>query len=203
MSRTINANLLTALTGDSVEPYYAVELLFDTRTITDVNGDSLDVGPIRLWTGYGDRTINVQGSDQVFTGTGAILAIAAAEEVSDLSAKSMTLSFTGLATDIISIALQEQYQRRKARVYLGEASRSEVVEIFSGRMDTMKIEDEGTSANVSLTIESKLVELERSRNWRYTHESHSSRLAESDTDSFFQFVADLQDKTITWGRKSN
>lgn len=203
MSRTINSNLLTALTGNDVQPYYAVELMFDTRTITDVNGDSLDVGPIRLWTGYGDKTINVQGSDQVFTGTGAILAIAAAEEVSDLSAKSMTLSFTGLSTDIISIALQEQYQRRKARVYLGEAGRSEVVEIFSGRMDTMKIEDEGASANVSLTIESKLVELERSRNFRYTHESHISRLAEGESDSFFEFVADLQDKTITWGRKSN
>ena len=106
MSRTIDSNLLAALTGNSVEPFYAVELLFDVKTIVDVNGNTVNIGPMRMWTGLGTRTINVRGTDQDFAGTGALLNIAAAEEVADLSAKAMTLSLSGIDTSLISLALQ-------------------------------------------------------------------------------------------------
>lgn len=195
MSRTIDSGLLTALTGNSVEPYYAVELMFDTKTITGVEGNPIDVGPLRLWTGLGNRTIG----GETYIGTGALLNIAAAEEVGDLSAKGMVLTLTGLESSIISLALQEPYQRRKAKVYLGEQSVTPVVEIFSGFMDTMQISDEPETATVVLTIESKLVELERSRNWRYTDESHKARYS---GDSFFSFVQDIQDQQVAWGRSA-
>ena len=197
MSRTIDSGLLAALTGNSVEPFYAVELLFDVKTTIDVNGNPINLGPMRMWTGLGNRTINVRGVNQVFTGTGALLNIAAAEEVGDLSAKAMTLSLTGLDSSVISLALQEPYQRRKARVYMGEKSVSAVVEIFSGQMDTMQITDEPDMATVVMTIESKLVELERSRNWRYTDESHRSRHS---GDTFFSYVQSIQDQQVAWGR---
>jgi len=197
MSRTIDSGLLAALTGNSVEPFYAVELLFVVKTTTDVNGDPIDIGPMRMWTGLGNRTINVRGTDQVFAGTGALLNIAAAEEVGDLSAKAMTISLTGLDSSIISLAMQEPYQRRKARVYMGEKSVPSVVEIFSGQMDTMQITDEPDMSTVVMTIESKLVELERSRNWRYTDESHKSRHS---GDTFFSYVQSIQDQQVAWGR---
>ena len=199
MSRTIDSGLLSALTGNYVKPFYAVELLFDVKTTTDVNGDPIDLGPMRMWTGLGNRTINVGGTNQVFTGVGALLNIAAAEEVGDLSAKGMVLTLTGLNSSIISLALQEPYQRRRAKVYLGEQSVTPVVEIFSGFMDTMQISDEPETATVVLTIESKLVELERSRNWRYTDESHKARYS---GDSFFSFVQDIQDQQVAWGRSA-
>ena len=197
MSRTIDSGLLAALTGNSVEPFYAVELLFDVKTTTDVNGNPIDLGPMRMWTGLGNRTINVRGTNQVFAGTGALLNIAAAEEVGDLSAKAMTISLTGLDSSIISLAMQEPYQRRKARVYMGEKNVSSVVEIFSGQMDTMQITDEPDMSTVIMTIESKLVELERSRNWRYTDESHKSRHS---GDTFFSYVQSIQDQQVAWGR---
>lgn len=183
MSRTINASLLTALTGDLVEPYYAVELFFDN-------------GTLRFWTGIGDRTI---GSN-TYTGTGSLLSVGPSEEVNDLSAKSMSLTLTGLDSSIISLALQEPYQRRQAKVYLGEQSVSNVVQIFSGQMNTMNIEDSAEGATVQLTVESKLVELERAANWRYTDENHQSRY---DGDTFFSYVQDIQDVQVAWGRKSN
>jgi len=195
MSRTIDSGLLTAITGNSVEPYYAVELMFDTKTITGVDGDPVNVGPLRLWTGLGNRTIG----GETYTGTGSLLNIAAAEEVGDLSAKGMVLTLTGLASSIISIALQEPYQRRIAKVYLGEQSVTPVVEIFSGFMDTMQISDEPETSTIVLTIESKLVELERSRNWRYTDESHKARYS---GDSFFSFVQSIQDQQVAWGRSA-
>jgi hypothetical protein len=199
MSRTIDSGLLSALTGNSVKPFYAVELLFDVKTTTDVNGDPIDLGPMRMWTGLGNRTINVGGTNQVFTGVGALLNIAAAEEVGDLSAKGMVLTLTGLNSSIISLALQEPYQRRRAKVYLGEQGVNPVVEIFSGFMDTMQISDDPESSTVVLTIESKLVELERSRNWRYTDESHKARYS---GDSFFSFVQSIQDQKVAWGRSA-
>lgn len=182
MSRTIDADLLTALTQDTIQPFFAVELLFDG-------------GPIRLWSGVGDRTIN----SNTFTGTGSLLDIGPADEVSDLSAKSMAVTLTGLDSSIISLAIDEPYQRRKANVYLGEQSDDSVVQIFSGLMNTMNIEDTGEMATVQVTIESNLVELERAANWRYTNENHQSRY---DGDTFFSFVQAIQDQKIAWGRKS-
>ena len=186
MSRTISSSLLTALTGDLVEPFYAVELFFDN-------------GTLRFWTGIGDRTIAINGTDQTFTGTGSLLSIGPADEVSDLSAKSMSLSLTGLDSAIISLALQEPYQRRIAKIYLGEQTVSDVMHLFSGFMDTMDITDDAESSTIQLTVESRLVELERAANWRYTDESHKARQS---GDTFFSYVQALQDVQVAWGRKS-
>ena len=186
MSRAIPSSLLSALISDNIEPYFAVELMFDS-------------GPLRLWTGYGDKTINVQGSNQVFTGTGSLLTIGDLEEVGDLSAKSVDLTFTGIPASIVSLALQEPYQRRAMRLYLGEKSVSSVVEIFSGKMDKMKISDQSESSTIALTVESKLIELERPSGWRYTNENHQSRY---DGDTFFSYVQSMQDQTLIWGKQS-
>lgn len=199
MSRTINSSLLSALTGSLVQPFFAIELFFDERTVLDVNGQALEVGPVRLWTGIGNRTINT-GSNQTFLGTGALLNLGAADEVSDLSAKSMSLTLTGLDTTLVSLALKEPYQRRQAKIWLGEKSVSEVVQIFSGQMNTMNIEDTPDGATVQLTIESKLVELERARNWRYTDENHQSRQS---GDTFFSYVQAIQDVQVAWGKRAS
>lgn len=197
MSRAIPSSLLSALIGDSIQPYYAVELMFDTRTTSDINGNSIEIGPLRMWTGIGDRTINVQGSDQVFTGTGSLLSIGDLEEVGDLSAKAVDLTLSGIPVSIVSLALQEPYQRRVMRLYLGEQSDSSVVEIFSGKMDKMTIVDEAESSRINLTVESKLIELERPSGWRYTNENHQSRY---DGDTFFSYVQSMQDIKLIWGK---
>ncbi len=197
MSRAIPSSLLSALVGNKIQPYFAVELMFDTRTTTDINGDLINVGPLRMWTGLGDKTISVQGSNQVFTGTGSLLTIGDLEEVGDLSSKSVELTLSGIPTSIVSLALQESYQRRVMRLYLGEQSDSSVVEIFSGKMDKMSIVDEAESSTIALTVESKLIELERPSGWRYTNENHQSRY---DGDTFFSYVQSIQDQTVIWGK---
>ena len=197
MSRIVPSALVTALGNAQIEPFFAIEMMFDTRTIT-FNGESIDVGPLRLWSGMYDKTINVQGSDQTFTGTGGLLSIGGLEETGDLSAKSVTLTLSGIPSTIISLALQEPYQRRACRIYFGVESVSDVVEIFTGKMNTMRILDSEDTATIELTVESKLVELERSSNWRYNDENHQSR---NSGDSFFSYVQSIQDAQIPWGRK--
>jgi hypothetical protein len=182
MSRTVPAALLTALSQSEVQPFYAVELFFDS-------------GTVRLWTGYGDRTIE----GNTYTGAGSLLTVGEPSEVGDLSAKSMALSLSGIAADLVSLALQEPYQRRKCRILFGAVDVTDVVEIFSGSLNTMQIEDSGESSTIEVMVDSKLVELERASNRRYTRESQRSRYPD---DKFFNYVAKLQDSEIVWGRKN-
>jgi hypothetical protein len=184
MSRTVPAALLTALDGDEIEVFYAVDLAFDS-------------GNMRLWTGYGDKTIN----SQTYTGTGNLLTIDGLEEASDLSARGTTLTLNGLDSTIITYALTEEYQGRLVTIYWGVGTNT--VEVFSGYMDKMTIQDAAESATISLTVESRLIALERPNIRRYTRESHAGvRTAKglSGSDTFFDWVTKLQDKQIVWGR---
>ena len=103
MTRTINSSLLTALQETAIEPYFALEFMFDS-------------GAVRLWTGLGDKDITVRGTSQTFNGTGSLLAISGLEEVNDLSARSVTATLSGIPSSIVSLALQEPYQRRRASI---------------------------------------------------------------------------------------
>ena len=182
MSRTVPAAILTALAQPEVQPFYAVEAQFTG-------------GTVRLWTGYGDRTIE----GNTYTGAGSLLSISGLDEVADLSAKSITVTLSGLDETVLALALAEPYQRRKLRVLFGVVGNSASVELFAGQMNTMTIEDSGETSTVSILVDSKLVELERASNRRYTSESQKSRHS---GDTFFDYVAKLQDKQLVWGRAS-
>lgn len=180
MSRTVPAAILNALAGAEVEPFYAVEAQFDS-------------GDVRVWSGYGDRVIDTE----TYTGAGDLLSISGLEEVADLSAKQITISISGMNPNSLSIALQEPYQRRRCRVLFGVVGVSNFVEVFSGQINTMQIDDTPETATITISVDSKLVELERASNRRYTSESQKARYA---GDTFFDYVTAIQDAEIVWGR---
>lgn len=182
MTRAIPAAILTALAQPQVELFHALEMSFDS-------------GTVRLWTGFGNRTID----GHTYVGSGSLLTIDGIEEAATLSAKGITVSLAGVDPAIISLALQEPYQGRAARVLFGTTDVDDFAEIFAGLMDVMTIEEDGTTARISLTIESKLVNLQRPNIRRYTSESHKQFYP---GDSFFDYVEDLQDRDIPWGRKT-
>ena len=180
MTRSTPASLLTALSQPEVQPFYAVDMNFTSA-------------PVRFWTGYGDRTIN----GDTYLGSGNLLSITGLDEVNDLSAKSITLQLSGVPASLVSLALQEPYQNRECKVYFGTTDTTTPIEVFSGLMNVMTIEDGGETSVISLTVESKLIRLEKSSNWRYTEGSQKARYS---SDTFFNYVSDLQDKTLVWGR---
>lgn len=181
MSRSIPAAILNALAQPSVELFYAIELNFSTA-------------PVRLWTGFGDRLIDGEN----YIGAGTLLSISGIEEVADLSAKGITLTLSGVDVSLVSLALQEPYQGRAGRVLFGVAGVNDFVEVFAGLMDVMTLQEDGSSATIQLTVESKLVTLQRPNIRRYTSENQKLRYS---TDTFFDYVEQLQDKEIAWGRK--
>lgn len=93
MTRTVPSALLTALDSDEIEVFYAVDLAFETANV-------------RLWTGYGNKTIN----SQTYIGSGGLLNIEGLEEASDLSARGTTLTLSGLSSTLLTYALTEEYQ---------------------------------------------------------------------------------------------
>lgn len=175
MSKTI-----PNITDTEIQPFYAVELSFDS-------------GVIRLWTGYANKTIE----RNTYVGAGNLLSIPNLEEVADMSAKSAEVVLSGVSTDLVSLALQEPYQGRDARILFGIEG-EDPIEVFGGLMDVMTIRDSGESSVISLTLENRLVELERVRPFRYTDQSHKLRYP---NDDFFSFVPALQDKEVVWGRE--
>lgn len=125
MTRGVATEIVTALSQDSVSLFMAVEMLFD-----DSNGTRFDqsgyVGnrAVRLWTGYQDRTID----GETYTGAGSLLSFSKMEEASDLSAKGMAVVLSGEVASLVSLALQEPYQNRKARVLMGVTNIEDFIE---------------------------------------------------------------------------
>ena len=66
-------------------------------------------------------------------------------------------------------------------------------------MDQMNIEESGETSTIQLLVENKLVDLERARVARFTSGYQKSIYA---GDLGLDFIEDLQDKTIVWGKAS-
>jgi hypothetical protein len=211
MSRELSDAVASALEDAVVYPFFAVELLFDGENV------------LRMWTGVGTLVYN---SVEWF-GTGNLLNISSVEETTEISAKGATVTLSGVPSEVISLALSEPYQGRICKIYFGMFSKgsmldesgnyilledggkiyldnpqtnfNDLTEIFSGYMDQMNISEGPDGSTIELSVENKLVDLERSRVRRFTSAYQKSVYP---NDLGLDFVEDLQDKDITWGRKS-
>jgi len=171
--------------NDEVRPLFAVELEFDSDTL-------------RFWNGYQAITID---SDE-YIGAGSLLSISTIEENTEIRANGASVALTGLSSDIIAIALTENYQNRNATIYTGtitEAGVPTVYQAFKGLMDTMQIAENGESARITLALENRLILLERPRTLRFTSEDQKTLFA---GDLGLDFIDDIQDRTIEWGKST-
>lgn len=182
MSRDIAAVLESALAAEVVEPFFAVELLFDS-------------GALRFWTGVGPRTIN--GNE--YLGTGSLLGISEIRETAEIAAAGATLTLSGIPSELLSMALSEPYQNRPCRIHFGMVGdEADMAEVFSGRMDQLTIEEGAETSTIQLSVENRLVDLERPRVRRYTSADQKSRFP---GDRGLEFVETIQDRDIFWGRR--
>lgn len=154
-------------------------------------------GAVRCWSGYGD----LSWGGNTYTGIGNFGGVDRVDESSDQSAKGITFSLTGIPSSLIAIALADAYQGRTCSLWLGTldsagALIADPYLFFSGRMDVMEIEDGGETASIKLTGENRLIDLNRARARRYTHEDQQIEYA---GDLGLEYVAGLQDKKIYWG----
>tara|TARA_R110002051_G_scaffold222542_1_gene286089 strand:- start:1115 stop:1750 length:636 start_codon:yes stop_codon:yes gene_type:complete len=207
-TRDLTPSTLDSLDDDVLYPFFAVEMLFDGNQT------------LRLWTGYG--TLNYQGLE--WYGTGSMLQIDSVEETTEIAARGASLTMSGIPEEVLALALREPYQGRKANIYFGnftqgllqlessdfilfedgsrielEVGTTNLSQIFTGYMDQMNIEETPDTCTVQLTLENKLVDLERARVSRFTSAYQKSKYPQ---DKGLEFVEGLQDKEIVWGRNS-
>ena len=217
MSRDLSGGVALNLEQDVIYPFFAVELLFDDGTFETVDGDTTD-RILRLWTGFGTLVFE----DNEYYGTGNLLDVSAIEESAEMAAKGATITLSGVPSEVISLALSEEYQGRQAKLHFGllqrgqlqlessnyillqdggkiflEDNKTSLTEIFVGYMDQMNINESPDTASIELTLENKLVDLERARVGRFTSEYQKSLYP---TDKGFDFVESMQDLKINWGR---
>ena len=183
MSRDLTTAVQNQLAASELEPFFAIKLAFDS-------------GDVRIWTGYTDITV----ASETYIGGGQLLSISPIEETVEIGARGVNLALNGINSSLVSVALTESYQGRTAQVYLGVISSGSVVSdpylVFDGRMDVMTIEDAGETATISLSAESRLIDLERARVRRFTDNDQQNQFP---GDASLRFVADLQNKEIAWG----
>ena len=194
MSRDLSSAIVSAIAADVFRPFFTVDLLFPVGTVQHGSG-TVTSGPLYLWTGHGTQTID--GANYV--GTGQFLEISAFEETAEIAARNAVLTLSGIPSDLLALALATPYQGHKCVIKFGTTDNLTARSIvFAGYMDQMTIAEGPETSQIALTVESRLIDLERIRVRRYTSEDQKSRFP---TDLGFDFINDLQDKEIFWGRR--
>lgn len=222
MSRDLSSGVTVNLENDVIFPFFAVELNFDDGTFEAANGGIYN-RVLRLWTGQG--TLVYEGNE--YFGTGNLLDVSLIEETTEIAAKGATLTLSSVPSEVISLALTEQYQGRTCKIFFGlfqegrledqtsaenapayillqtggriilETNKTSLTEIFTGYMDQMSINESADTSTLQLTAENKLIDLERPRVGRFTSEYQKSIYPD---DKGFDFVESMQEQKIVWGR---
>jgi hypothetical protein len=184
MSRNITTAVSNQISAKEVQPF----LLF--------RGDFVD-GVVRTWSGLGDLIWD----GQTWLGTGNLLQISAIEENAETVAAGAVISLSGVPVELISLALNSIRQGANGKIYLGFLSNNAVVAdpllVFEGKLDVAYIEEDGETATVSISYESRLIDLQKPRESRYTDKDQQQVYP---GDRGFEFVPSLQEKTLNWGR---
>lgn len=185
MTRSLSSAMQDVTTATLVRPIILVEAEFDSSDVL-------------MWSGTGDLTWD----SKTWTGTGQLLRVDAMEESVEMRAVGTTVTLSGIPSELLSLALQEDYQGRTLTVYLGAFDDSGTViaspvVVFKGRMDVMTISEAGDTASIQVNVENRLIDFERARERRFTSEDQKIDYPD---DKGFEFVSTIQDKEIVWGR---
>ena len=189
MARNITTAFNNAVSAQNVIPFFAVSLAFNT-------------GTLYLWNGYGDISLTAGGSTNTYTGLGDAAGMSPIDEQSLIQASGANLVLNGVKSSLISTALSAQYTNRDGKIFLCmfDTSKNVVADVYTlfvGKMDVMIIRETGETSTIELKLENRLIALERPNERRMTDEDQKNLFA---GDLGFEFIPDLQDKQLVWGK---
>ena len=186
MARDLTANVVNAITGEVLRPLVFFEGVFESGTLNLFSGTGQIVWDGKTWLGGGD-----------------LVGLGEAEEVDGVEAVGITVSLNAMDSALIATALGEVQQGARGTLWLGfldetNALIDDPAQIFSGRLDQPTIQDGGETATISVAYENHLIDLERARVRRFTDADQKAEFA---GDRGFEFVEQLQNAEIIWGRR--
>ncbi len=197
MSRGFSPAVADALAAGHVRLLSFAKLEFSSQTLYVHNG-------------IGEYTFD----GQTWQGLGDLATISAVEEGTDVSPYSITLTLSLLDATLAEQALEENYYMRPVTIYLGvldeddefvqepnPANTQNPVALWAGHMDQMAVSvgsDQGDM--ITMTCESQLSLLQRSRNLMFTNTWQQSRYS---GDKFFNLLAFVEGVKVNWKGKGS
>lgn len=154
-------------------------------------------GAVRVWSGLGTKTWD--GNDYI--GLGNFGSVSSVEETTDVRANSIAFQLTGVPSSLIATILSDNYQGRTAKLWIGslDASGNVIADpylIFAGRMDNVEIDEGPNTSVVRVFAESRLIDLQRSKERRFTHEDQQINYS---GDLGLKFMPTANSKPFVWG----
>jgi hypothetical protein len=176
---------VTAISSQNIRPALFVEAHF------------LD-GPAYVWSGVG----RIDWNGHSWQGLGTLGGISTIEEGSNIQARGITLTLSGIDVSILSEIMLDFQQGLPCLVYLGMFDSggsliADPVTAWAGRMDQPMIEMDGQTATLTITCENRLVEMNVAVDKRYTNEQQQ---LDFPGDRGMEFVASIAEVTVFWGR---
>ncbi len=214
MTRELSTDITSILSNPTLLPFWAVDLEFDSPN------------DLYLWSGLGDLTLGTQvytGAGNLLSisaikETAEVRAVGASLALSGIPSDLLSLVLSepyqgrkarikfgvlGVAGSGGSILLESgDYLLTEAgdQLLLEAAAAGSTVyfDIFVGDMDQMPISEGPETSTISLSVESRLIQLEQSIGARYTSEDQKRNYPD---DLAFDFLLELQTDQLMWGRK--
>lgn len=187
--RNLTQAYATASIQQTVRPFKAVELLFDN-------------GPLRLWNGHVATTIN----GNTYYPTAGAGYFSQKKETDKIMAEGLEIGVS-LTPEAIALAQEsaEVYQGRIGKCYVllvaADDTLAGIDTIFTGRMSRMDISDGANGGQVVISLESHMVDLNRSDEKYYTE---AQQKIDHPTDTAFRFKdACVTVNSLPWGTAKN
>ena len=181
--RAMSSAMLAAITSPGIQPAFFVMATFAT-------------GPVYLWSGIG----SIFWNGQTWLGVGTLGSISVAEEGSTVEAKGITIGLSGFDSSFLTAVLGEFQLGLPVVVYLGlfadGALIASPITAWAGRMDQPTITVGGETADIKISCENRLIDLNTSVQRRYTNDDQQL-VAPGDLGLSFQ--SGIQEVVIYWG----
>ena len=183
--------MVSAANQTALEAEHSARIYF---LLFDFSGD-----PFYACTG--NHTYSFGGND--YLGVGEIAGISNIEVTTDIAARSVTFTLSGVDSALRAhILSRTDYKGRAAKVYRGLMdSNFDMIDDpelkWSGRMDVASMLY-GEVQMAEVVCEPLAAQLLRPNISRYSDEDHQLR---SSGDKFFEFLAQIEQKDVIWGGK--
>lgn len=162
-----------------------VRIAFPNGTVGFTNG-------IKNWAHNGD-----------FDAVGSLLQVSSYSETSDLGTQNLNITLSGLDSNIVTNARDNDIQGSEVKAYISfikgdEYNNRTNFEYFRGTIDNMIYTQDAETITVQLKCENFLVRFDDRNIRRYTQEDQRQHFSTS-LDRGLDFVDDIADQELVWG----
>lgn len=184
MPRQLDPTMAAALATGHIQPFFMAVLSFKTSQQW-------------IWTGVG----NLVWNNQTIIGVGSLAKIGTITEGTDVYAYGTSVTLSGIDPVLLGDCMTEVVPGGQATMWFGLLSNGLIVgnpyQLFSGTMDKPTINPGTDTFSITLALETRLLDLGRATNRRYTQADQRNRFP---TDTAFAGVEILNDQAINWGQ---